>query len=225
MPFSLPSTSSRDTLMNWIRSVASAAFLATTLTACGNQTSSTDAESEAAPGGGCGPFTASIEESKDFTPYEARRGQWPDPVLNPTGQEAAPLPEQASIKGVGALPMAWSITGSDGASYLYFSAAPITKKTTLGEFQRAGGIQIEVTDANAFGLNDLIEQIGDRAVPVAIGDSQGIVVWADPNESGIRLHNVYFESGGYLYGVLANSPARDVITAAREVACSTPIAG
>jgi len=186
---------------------------------CGSTSAGSEA-SDAASSANCGPYDGSIKESTAFTPFEAQRSGESDPFLNPEGKASASVPDFAQVSDVAGLPRQWAITDPDGAVYLYYSDEPIDTATTLSEFRAAGGVSLEVTPSADFGLKQLIDQVGDRAVPVEIGEQSGVVIWADPSDSsGRRNHHVYWETDGQLFGLLIDRPAEKAVTVAREVAC------
>lgn len=177
----------------------------------------------ASGGTNCGSFEGQIEESDMFTPYEARRDHLPPVALNPKGQELDPsILEGVAPQQVDGLPLQWSIASSDGSGYLYYAKQPVGSTTTTSEFSSNGGIQLsmEVAEGDTTGIQTQLDQLGERSIPVEIGDYAGAVVWADPeNESGLRVHYVFWDQDKYHYSLIIDASPEDAVTVAREVAC------
>jgi hypothetical protein len=171
---------------------------------------------------GCEAFSGSIQESKEFTPFEARRSQLPDSLLNAEGESVTRPPDNVAVDSIAGLSRQWTLVASDGSATQYFSKGPVDKMS-LWEFQGDGGIQLDTVPAKvaSMSVKELAEFLGDRANPVTVGSSEGIVVWADPESpNDQRLHHVYWESDdGTQYALMGDLSAEDAVTEAREVAC------
>jgi hypothetical protein len=188
---------------------------------CGSETIDPTAGAGEQAGPNCSAYEGKIRESSEFFAYEDQRTHPGDPVINPDGAAAAELPEHANIPEIAGQPFEWAVADPDGGTYLYYSSQDITKETKLSEFEASGGIALEVTSAEGYGVKDLAAQVGERAVPVMVGDTQGVVIWADPHdETGRRLHHVYWENAGHMYGLLIDKPAEQAVTVAREIGCA-----
>jgi len=187
------------------------------LSACGST-----AAPDPAVSANCGPYQGSITESAEYTPYDSQRSRLPDEPMNPNGDRATTVPTAAARSRIDGRALQWATVDQSGAAYQYFSAAPIGPKTTLTGFQASGGIALEATPVtNGVGVKDVTEQVGSlRAVPIDVGAYPGVVIWADPHDaSGRRMHHVYWEAGGYLFGLILDAPPEQAVTVAREVAC------
>jgi hypothetical protein len=173
----------------------------------------------------CDAFKGTIEESRDYTAYEAQLDHLPDPLLNPSGDETPTVPIDLSVPSINGMPRQWAFIGSDGAAYQYYLDQPIGRDMTLAQFRDAGGIELDASPADSkqtFAAY-LQEAFGDRAVPIAIRDTTGVVVWADPESSdGLRLHQVYWDHNGYTFGLLVDETPELSVTSARQVACALP---
>ena len=175
--------------------------------------------SRAEPPDGCGPV-GPITESKDFTPENARRTHLPEFPLTTAGRPASEVDAQPS--SIDDLPLRWSYgEGGKQELYLYFLGGEMGD-LTVAEFRAAGSIQLDrdpVSDGDPYTANDVIAQVGDRAVKVQIGDYEGALVWADPESNGVRPHNLYWSDGTYNFGLIAVREPERIVTLARELVC------
>jgi len=172
--------------------------------------------------GDCGAFIGSIKEVQEFTPYEMQRSHLPDVTLNPQLEPQARLGSGIAIDAVNGLQRQWATLSATGEASQYFASDAITEQTTLSEFQRQGGIEVDTTPFKAGGspLADMKESLGSRAIEVPIGTSVGLVVWADPvTPDGQRMHHVYWEQESILYSVIGDLGPETAVTTARQVAC------
>jgi hypothetical protein len=178
----------------------------------------------AAPRPGCEPFDGTIQESKEFTPYADQRGlAVSDLPINPGGGEAPTVPPELSVASVNGLPRQWAIVAGDGSVYQYYLDHPIDPDMTRADFQEAGGIELEANPAepDQNWPATLRFEFGDRAVPVDVGNTTGVVVWAEPESSDeLRMHHVYWDADGFSFGLLVDSTPEAAVTSARVVACS-----
>ncbi|MFA6575293.1 MAG: hypothetical protein WCS84_07710 [Nocardioides sp.] len=193
--------------------------------ACGAEsgTEKPATEGASAESKNCGPYTDKIVESAEFTPYASQRSHLPESYLNPDGVEAQDVPEGAAVPRIDGLARQFSLVDPDGGSYQYFSGSPIDSKTTVAAFQASGGIALEATPAKNAGLPEVVNQVGDkRAIPVEVGPYPGVVIWADPEDaSERRMHHVYWEADGYLFGLILQGTPEHAATVSREVACAS----
>lgn len=110
----------------------------------------------------------------------------------------------------------------DRSSYQYFLDRPLDRELTAPGFRTAGGIQLDrdaVTDGDPYTADDVIEQVGDRAVKVQIGDYEGALVWADPESNGARPHHLYWSNGTYNYALIAVRGPERMVQLGRELVC------
>ncbi len=172
---------------------------------------------------GCGSVHGPIIESKDFTPAEERRSSLPPMWLNPEGDSAV---EGQGFDGpleIDNQALWWIDTAvadgvvSEAAYYLSAPAEPM-----LGsEFIHAGGIlyyRESVTD-QSYTTAYIFERLGERAVPVEVGSYEAALVWADPDRSGTRTHNLYWSDGTFNYSLVADQGAEDILTLGRSLVC------
>lgn len=172
--------------------------------------------------GACGPVEEPIAESSRFTPFAQMRGTLPDAILNPDASTPPDVPRNVAVDSIAGLPRQWASVRDPGAVVQYFGETPISK-SSLWEFQAAGGAQLETlpTKESGMTLAELASTLGDRAVPIEVGASKGLLVWADPESpSEQRLHHVYWEDDGFRYALILDASGAEAVTAARSVACN-----
>jgi hypothetical protein len=114
----------------------------------------------------------------------------------------------------------WWATGAGDDTYLYFSQNA-SASTTLSGLLGGGGIVLERNRANDSAFVDyLLDQLGDRATPINIGQHRGVLTWADPDANGIRTHNLYWFDGAYIQALIADRPAWKLVNIGRDLVCS-----
>jgi hypothetical protein len=173
---------------------------------------------------GCGPVDAPIAQSARSTPYESRRSQLPDPLLNPDGDALPTTRFDGRIDSLHGVPLRWASVADDGAVYLYFLDEEIGPRLTLSGFSAAGGIEL---DRDPGGADEplaahLLETQPGRSVPVTLGTYRAALVWADPDVNGIRPHHLYWSDGTWNFALTAVSEPEQIVSLGRELACGTP---
>ncbi len=168
---------------------------------------------------GCDPDVGPIAESSQFTPYNARLTHLDllDVAITDVGQ--APTSSESQLDG---LPLRWEVGDGNRSSYQYFLRQPLDRQLTVPDFRAAGGIQFDrdlVTDGDPYTADDVIAQVGDRAVKVQVGDYDGALVWADPESNGARPHHLYWSDGTYNYTLIAVRDPERMVQLGREVVC------
>lgn len=174
---------------------------------------------------GCGAAAEeAILESQDFTPYAERLTHLASagrPILPEGAAALVGVPANAAIQvqGINGLARRHTVTG-DGVAYAYFLGKPMAG-LTRSEFLSAGGVQLDQdprTGTQAF-ADYLVGRLGERAVAVAVGPYDGALTWSDPDEQGIRPHNVYWSDGSFEFALTANLSAADLLDTARSLVC------
>ena len=162
----------------------------------------------------------SITESAEFTPAAGQRGPVPVPIRQSQLREAEnPLDGLVPDAELDRLPLRLAL--GDGESlYRYFLDRPIPETMTPEDFWASGGIQLEKDpqeggDFAAF----LLDELGDRAVPIEVGDYRAALTWADPTPSGVRTHNLYWSDGTSNYALIGVRAPETLVTLARELVC------
>ena len=166
---------------------------------------------------GCNPSVGPIAESKEFTPSEARLSHLPEFPIITFGQAASGTDTRMDGQ-----PLRWEVGDRDRSSYQYFLAGPLDDELTVPGFRAAGGIQLDrdaVTDGDPYTADDVIAQVGTRAVKVQIGDYEGALVWADPESNGARPHHLYWSDGTYNYALIAVRGPQRMVQLGREYVC------
>lgn len=179
------------------------------------------AAASAASQPGCEPVTSPVTESQQFTPAELQRSRMFDPRL-PAGQPGA---ESAVVAMAGKsstlLPThQFDLINESGEVYSYYLDQPI-EGLRVSEFIKAGGVQVHrepMTEPTSF-ASFLIETLGDRATPVEVGPHQGALIWADPDVSGTRTHNLYWSDGKDNYALIVDLSANETLNLGRALVC------
>lgn len=190
------------------------------ITGCGDVTKTADAGSADRTSPGCAVEVAPIVESKAYTSWDARMTH---PAIAPPRYDAA-----SAFKAVDA-GMPPTVNGLEPqASYVDENFIGVIygdeKADLAGESYRAldlGGVLVtrSETESEDDIAESMQEMIGDRAVPVEVGDTIGVLTWSDPNEAGIRPHVVTWVFRGVHNTVSAVAPAEEAVRLAREIAC------
>jgi hypothetical protein len=177
--------------------------------------------SRASTSPGCGTVDSIVESAK-FTPYEAMHSHLPDPVLNPSAEEAPPLPSDAEVSSIDSLPRSWAVATDTGAVYQYFLGSDIDPKVTLSSFYEAGGIELDrdpVESKSESFVEYLLDTLGERAVKVEIGDHAGALSWGDPEINGIRAHVLTWTDGQWNYVLTADRSPETLVNLGRDLVC------
>lgn len=162
----------------------------------------------------------SIRESTEFTPAVGQRGPLPVPLRQSQLPEAEnAVDELVPDAELDRLPLRLALQNGDSL-YRYFLDRPISETMTPEELWAAGGIQLEKdpsagVDFAAFLLNEP----GDRAVPIDVGQYRAAPTWADPTVSGVRTHNLYWSDGESNYALIAVRAPDAIVNLARELVC------
>lgn len=166
---------------------------------------------------GCDKRVGPIAESNRYTSNESRLSHLFEFPITDFGQAAT-----SSDKRIDGLPLRWEAGEGDEASYQYYLAGELDRRLTVPGFRAAGGIQLDreaVTDGGPYTADDVIAQVGDRAVRVQIGDFDGALVWADPESNGARPHHLYWSDGAYNYSLIAVRGPQRMVQLGREFVC------
>lgn len=175
--------------------------------------------SDAGPRPGCETDVAAITEKDTFTARGEMRTHLPDYPIAAFGQAVSET--EARLDD---LPLRWQAGDGDSSIYQYFLDRPLDDQITVPEFRSEGGIEVDrdvVTDDDPYGADDVIAQVGDRAVKVQIGEYDGALVWADPESNGARPHHLYWSDGTYNYALIAVRAPERMVQLGRELVCGT----
>lgn len=162
----------------------------------------------------------SIKESAEFTPAAGQRGPVPVPLRQSQLPEAEnAVDELVPDAELDQLPLRLALQNGDSL-YRYFLDRPIPETMTPEDFWAAGGIQLEKDpweggDFAAF----LLDELGDRAVPIEVGQYRAALTWADPTASGVRTHNLYWSDGASNYALITVRAPEAIVNLARELVC------
>jgi hypothetical protein len=181
--------------------------------------------SRASTSPGCGTVDSIVESAK-FTPYEAMHSHLPDPVLNPSAEEAPPVPSDAQVSSIDSLPRSWAIVTDTGAVYQYFLGSDIDPKITLSSFYEAGGIELDrdpVESKSESFVDYVLDTLGERAVKVEIEDFAGALSWSDPEINGIRPHVLTWTDGRWNYALTADRSPETLVNLGRDLMCGDKI--
>jgi hypothetical protein len=103
-----------------------------------------------------------------------------------------------------------------------FGGPTITSDTTLSDFLAGGGLLLSVTPGSGDAAQALKDdpEGGDRVTLVQVGSFNAALTWADPDENGVREHNIIWSSPGVgIFKIEAVLPAVDLVNVARELVC------
>jgi len=174
----------------------------------------------AGPSPSCASATpGSITESGEFTPAAGQRGPAPIPLRQsglPDAESA--VDELVSDAELDQLPLRLALQNGDGL-YRYFLDRPIPETMTPDEFWASGGVALEKDAAEGDFAALLLDELGDRAVPIEIGQYRAALTWADPTESGLRTHNLYWSDGENNYVLIAVRAPEAIVNLARQLVC------
>ena len=162
----------------------------------------------------------SITESAEFTPAAGQRGPVPIPLRQSGLADAeSAVDELVSDAELDQLPLRLALQSGDGL-YRYFLDRPIPETMTPEEFWAAGGVALEkdAAEGGDFAAS-LLGEIGDRAIPIEIGQYRAALTWADPAESGVRTHNLYWSDGASNYTLIAVRAPEAIVNFARQLVC------
>lgn len=165
---------------------------------------------------GCDPNVGTIQESAEFTAHATRLSHVPPFPITSSGHSAS---SEARLDG---LPLRWEVGDGERASYQYYLGTEMRSEHTVPEFRAAGGIQLDrdaVTDGDPYTADDVIAQVGDRAVKVQIGEHDAALVWADPESNGARPHHLYWSDGDHNYTMIAVRGPKRMVQLGRALAC------
>jgi hypothetical protein len=181
--------------------------------------------SKASTAPGCDSVDSIVESTK-FTPYESMHSHLPDLALNPSGEEAPPVPSDAQVSSIDSLPRSWAIVTDTGAVYQYFLGSDIDPKITLSSFYEAGGIELDrdpVESKSESFVDYVLDTLGERAVKVEIEDFAGALSWSDPEINGIRPHVLTWTDGRWNYALTADRSPETLVNLGRDLMCGDKI--
>ncbi len=170
---------------------------------------------------GCGPVEGPIIESKDFAAEQMSTLR--PATLNPEG---VALPDGDAFSGpteIDDMSLWWveSVATDDGLAqgshYLDAPVGPMLKS----EFFDAGGLRHtkEPVVDKSYTIAYRLIQAGERGVPVDVGSYGGMLVWAEPDHTGTRTHNLYWSDGGFNYSLVAVRSAEEILALGRASVC------
>ena len=139
-----------------------------------------------------------IEESTQFTPYGVRRTSFSDAIVLEfkMGNQSA----------------------TDGAVYSYYGDVDKADRTglTAEGFAALGGLLVQREPKNdaADYADTLLATLGERATKVCLGDGHAALVWADPDSSGTRTHNLYWSYSGDNYALIGVRTPQELLSLA-----------
>jgi hypothetical protein len=175
--------------------------------------------SEFGPGPCSEVATGTIHESQEFTPAEQQRGLRPErPIVN--GPGITPLPRSGVPLLIDGRPLQYAIASGQGP-YLFYLNVLLDREMTRSDFLKAGGLAYEalsIDEGEPF-PPALMAQAGDRATPVAVGEYDGALVWADPTEDNVRAHGLYWADETTNYSLVAVRGAEYLVNLGRGLVC------
>jgi hypothetical protein len=169
---------------------------------------------------GCsGVAAASIAETSKFTPYGNRLTTLSDVAIGGQSDSAAvPARTTYAASSIDGLARQYTIDASNGSVYSYFLDAD-TANMMHSDFVKLGGLELQQDASDQSFATYLLKELGERAVGVEVGSFDGALTWADPDENGIRTHNLYWFDGIYNYALIGDRSATDIVNLGRHLVC------
>lgn len=161
-----------------------------------------------------------IHESREYTPAGLGRGRLPErPILDGgPGIDPLGLGGQAPPLLDGMRPR-YAI-GSAQGPYVFYLHAPLDPGMTRSDFLLAGGLEYQALSmGNGGPFAPTLFALGDRAIPVRVGEFLGALVWADPTEADVRPHGLFWADPTTNYLLVAVRGPEYLLNLGRDLAC------
>jgi hypothetical protein len=175
--------------------------------------------SDSAASAGCQTLT-SLKVPDVYVPYDERLGHGTIPEIQ--FSEPSKFTHSApAFAQVDSLPAAGA-ANLNGTELTVYSADRVSTKqaVSIPDLLAAGAYVLSVAPG---GDGTLIAAMKDavpaKIVDVEVGDSDGVMTWDDPDESGMRPHRVTWDRGAFTYVLVGNYDAAAVVNAARSLMC------
>lgn len=183
---------------------------------------------------GCGPVVDAAVSDDSFVPVELRRGATPRVPLRSTGMVVG---ETGGADGPGAVDLArlpspppglteqLTMIDPDGAGgRVFYADHAIDLDDSFGAAIVGGAVVFGQQYTSGQTGEHVIREVGERAVPIAIGDHVGALLHADPLVEGlpdeIRSWHLYWSDGIRDYWIIGVIDPAVLIGAARSLACT-----
>jgi hypothetical protein len=103
----------------------------------------------------------------------------------------------------------------------YFGDKPVEEDVSLWDYMEAGGVMLRQRRTTGMDGAAWKALVGERAIPVAVGTSDGVLVWGDPHsEGGFRPYNVFWSDGSYDWALESGfETPDDAVDMARSTVC------
>jgi hypothetical protein len=102
---------------------------------------------------------------------------------------------------------------------VYYGSEPLKDMNPRYAFSD-GGVALTVSPSDNSNVQSGISaMIGDRAIKVQVGGSDGVLTWADPGEDGLRPHHVIWTEYGQSFDLAGVRGSAEIVTVARSLAC------
>ncbi len=103
---------------------------------------------------------------------------------------------------------------------MFYLDAPLGPEMTRSDFLMTGGVIYEALRMDGGGpFAPSLFALGDRAIPVQVGEYQGALVWADPTEANVRAHGLYWADSTTNYALVAVRGPEYLLNMGRGLAC------
>ncbi|MEO8625701.1 MAG: hypothetical protein ABI452_03285 [Candidatus Limnocylindrales bacterium] len=146
----------------------------------------------------------------------------PPTPINPSGAASNPVPPELShVAVLDGMPRQYAVVPYENTAYQYFAQKPLGGSTTLSGFLGSGGLLFTIEPAQPnFSFSSYLKgELGDRATDVEVGPFDAALTWADPDESGVRSHNLYWSDGAEEYSLIGVRTAAAIVNLGRTIAC------
>lgn len=185
-------------------------------------------QSAAPPGGnGCGPAEA-VEMSGRYQRAEDTRSRSnPRPIVEMSGKQLEGAVDVTVPGLVGrtasapdGLKSVFVIESLDvEAIQVFFANSNLTADETLLDFFARGGVTVRQTRAGGTNAAVVIEEVGDRATMVAVGDHAAAMVHSDELRPSLRTYHLYWSDGDADWALVGNADHKVIIDMARSLYC------
>jgi len=104
---------------------------------------------------------------------------------------------------------------------LYYAAKPLGASESVRDFLARDGIFVTQKYAGDAGTaDDVVSELGDRAVRVKVGPYDAALVHGDPiGSDDVRPYSLYWSDGTYDWSVIGRAAPEQVMDVGRSVAC------
>lgn len=192
-------------------------LLATLTVSCGDDRGIASSSADVS---GCRMQVSPIKESAAFIEFGALSQPSGIPILGEAVDQAT-LQIVDAPESIGGLPVSAMSWDRSEVAFYYSDDALVGKDPEVAT--RHGGVTLKVDryeDKVTPVAQILVEVLGDRAVPVQVGNFAGAITFGDPDRAGIREHHLAWGDETTGWELIAVRPPEDLVALGRAVACN-----